>query len=927
MWDRAGTRAARRAIAPALAAGLVALFLAVPGGALSAPGASGSTRGKAASAAIAAAAVAPPVTAGLQLYFDADAEGLANGAAVTTWHDNSGFGRDLSAFSSNQSSTYHTGAVNGHAAVEFDGSSSLLKTYGSTFTINQPDTFFIVYKSLDPSTSTSAFVFDSTNSSVRQVFGRGGANDARVYANNDLFGGGVTYPFAGYEIWAGTFSGSNSSLFRNGNAFASGNAGGSALSGFTVGALSTSGQYGYQYTHSSIAAILVYNGALSASNRQSVTDWLNQRFAISTPPPPTAPANTALPSITGTAHETSTLTGGDGTWSGTAPITFARQWLRCDAAGANCATIAQAAGSTYTVATADVGSTLRFRVAATNAQGNATATSAQTAVVTSASVPPPAQPPITAGLQLYYNADAESYANGAAVTRWRDNSGFGRDLTAFAPNQAGIYRSGALNGHAAVEFDGSSSLLKTYGSTFTINQPDTFFVVYKSLDPDTSARAFVFDSTNSSLRQVFGRGGQGSERMYANNDFDAAGVTYPFAGYDIWSGIFNGSSSTMYRNGALFASGNAGASGLSGLTVGGLSTTGQYGYDYSHSNIAAILVYGGALSASDRQSVTDWLNQLYAVTTPPPPTPPSNVSPPSISGTAHETSVLSGADGTWSGSAPITYTRQWLRCDALTGLTCGPISGAAGSTYTATSADVGSRLKFRVTATNSQGSATANSALTAVVTSASSPPPNQPPVTAGLQLFFDADAETYANGAAVTTWHDNSGFGRNLTAFAAGQAPTYRTGAVNGHAAVEFNGTSSLLKTYGSTFTINQPDTFFIVYKSLDNSATTSEAYIWDSTNSSIRQLLGLGPFHNTEMYADIDIEAPTPYPFPAYQIWSGTFNGAASCGRTERGSPRAMPGTHRCPASRSVRSPRARSTATSTATRSSPRSCSTPVR
>ena len=37
-----------------------------------------------------------------------------------------------------------------------------------------------------------------------------------------------------------------------------------------------------------------------------------------------------------------TLTGNQGTWSGTAPIAYALQWQRCDAAGGSCVDLAGA---------------------------------------------------------------------------------------------------------------------------------------------------------------------------------------------------------------------------------------------------------------------------------------------------------------------------------------------------------------------------------------------------------------------------------------------------------------------------------------------------------------------------------------------------------------------------------------------------------
>jgi hypothetical protein len=111
------------------------------------------------------------------------------------------------------------------------------------------------------------------------------------------------------------------------------------------------------------------------------------------PPPPAPPANTSLPTVSGTAQEGQTLTASAGAWSGTAPIAYAYQWRRCDLAGASCADVSGATGASYGLGSADVSRTLRVRVTASNAAGSASATSPATAVVQAAPAPPPPPPP------------------------------------------------------------------------------------------------------------------------------------------------------------------------------------------------------------------------------------------------------------------------------------------------------------------------------------------------------------------------------------------------------------------------------------------------------------------------------------------------------------------------------------------------------
>jgi hypothetical protein len=97
---------------------------------------------------------------------------------------------------------------------------------------------------------------------------------------------------------------------------------------------------------------------------------------------------------------------------------------------------------------------------------------------------------------------------------------------------------------------------------------------------------------------------------------------------------------------------------------------------------------------------------------------PSNTAAPTISGNAQEGQTLTATSGTWSSSSNVTYVYQWQRCNA-SGAGCADISGATSQTYTVGSADVGNTLRVVVAARNSDGSTSAPSAPTGVVSAKS----------------------------------------------------------------------------------------------------------------------------------------------------------------------------------------------------------------
>jgi hypothetical protein len=110
-----------------------------------------------------------------------------------------------------------------------------------------------------------------------------------------------------------------------------------------------------------------------------------------------APQNTSPPTITGTPQEGQKLVGNRGTWTGN-PTDYNDFWVRCDKDGGSCANISGANNRNgYVLKGVDVGNTIRFKVQAKNADGNATESSVPTAVITAATKPTPPPAPVSNG--------------------------------------------------------------------------------------------------------------------------------------------------------------------------------------------------------------------------------------------------------------------------------------------------------------------------------------------------------------------------------------------------------------------------------------------------------------------------------------------------------------------------------------------------
>lgn len=107
----------------------------------------------------------------------------------------------------------------------------------------------------------------------------------------------------------------------------------------------------------------------------------------------------------------------------------------------------------------------------------------------------------------------------------------------------------------------------------------------------------------------------------------------------------------------------------------------------------------------NEREARDWVNRQLTLK-------PSLKDPPQVFGLANQGETLIGTQGDWNYAT--SYSVHWLRCDASGG-SCHDFRDPRSYAYSLTADDVGSTMRFKVTAHNASGSATAMSKPSPVV--------------------------------------------------------------------------------------------------------------------------------------------------------------------------------------------------------------------
>ena len=467
------------------------------------------------------------------------------------------------------------------------------------------------------------------------------------------------------------------------------------------------------------------NGGGSASATSAATGAVD----------PAPPVNTVLPTIAGTVQDGETLTAGNGEWTGSPTLAFTYQWRRCAPGGLGCADIAGATGQTYTATGADVGSALRVVVTASNAAGSATATSAPTGTA-AAAAPTVTTAPVVTGTA----SDGETLS--ASTGDWDGTAPIGFAYAWQRCDTAGA-NCAPIAGATASTYDLTPA---DVGSRMRVVVTATNAAGSRSAASDPTTTVAAAPPANTAAPTIAGTPEDGETLTAEPGTWSGTGpITF---GYQ-WRRCDGAGANCADIAGASAQTYTAGAADVG----------------------ATLRVEVTASNDGGSADATSGPTAAVAATA------PVGTAAPEITGIARDGETLTASPGTWTGTEPITYSYAWQRCDAA-GASCDPIAGATGETYTAGAADVGSRLRVEVTATNAAGPETSASAATGVVAPAPTANAERPSISGTAQVgeTLTADPGEWTGTGPITfvyAWQRCEADGSGCTAIAGADGQTY----------------------------------------------------------------------------------------------------------------------------------------------------------
>jgi len=216
-------------------------------------------------------------------------------------------------------------------------------------------------------------------------------------------------------------------------------------------------------------------------------------------------------------------------------------------------------------------------------------------------------PTSISGLQLWLDASQITGLNdGDGVATWLDMSGHTNNATQGTSAQRPEYKTNQLNGLPGVRSDGTNDLMS--GTIASISQPCTVVLLSRGVAP--AVKSYQILVTPGSARcDILYRSGT-SVRLFAGAESPFVAAAWTNA--NIVIGLFDGSSSSLYLNGASPASGNPSTGGYTSGNFKIFDYDGSYSFSEA-AYIFEVMIYNRKLNGDEVSQLRSYLNGKWQV--------------------------------------------------------------------------------------------------------------------------------------------------------------------------------------------------------------------------------------------------------------------------------------------------------------------------
>ena len=204
------------------------------------------------------------------VYTDAGTTLATNGQTVEQWNDLSGNNDNYSQSNSSQRPTYVSAGINGWPTIhEAASSQQVLK---STINLSSSNFTILYVAKMDGPTEARILSAISNN----WLLGWWNGSMAQAYFNGWVTGAGGNSTDNKAHEYTGMLNGTTATVWDNGSQVASQSGGFTGPSGLGTNAYAASSEF----SDADVAEIIAYNSALTTANRQSIENYLDNKYGL-----------------------------------------------------------------------------------------------------------------------------------------------------------------------------------------------------------------------------------------------------------------------------------------------------------------------------------------------------------------------------------------------------------------------------------------------------------------------------------------------------------------------------------------------------------------------------------------------------------------------------------------------------------------------